>query len=54
MLEYDKTIEYILKAQNGDENAKTILIEENSPLVKSIVKRYKNNKKYITSSRFYA
>ena len=42
MLEYDKTIEYILKAQNGDENAKTILIEENSPLVKSIVKRYKN------------
>ncbi len=42
MLEYDKTIEYILKAQNGDETAKTILIEENSPLVKSIVKRYKN------------
>lgn len=42
MLDYEKTIEYILKAQDGDENAKTILIEENSPLVKSIIKRYKN------------
>ena len=42
MLEYEKTIEYILKAQKGDETAKTVLIEENSPLVKSIVKRYKN------------
>lgn len=40
MLDHTQTIKYINLAKNGDENAKTILIEKNSPLVKSIVKRY--------------
>jgi len=31
-----------MKAKNGDEQAKNELIENNSPLVKSIVRRYKN------------
>lgn len=42
MLEHNQTLDLIKKAQNGDENAKTILIEENSPLVKSVIKRFKN------------
>ena len=29
-------------AQKGDENAKTILVKENSPLIKSVIKIYKN------------
>ena len=29
-------------AQNGSEKAKTQLIEENSPLIKSVIRRYKN------------
>jgi RNA polymerase sporulation-specific sigma factor len=35
-------MEYITKAKCGDEYAKTVLIENNAPLVKSIVKRYLN------------
>ncbi len=42
MLDHNSTMEYITKAKNGDEEAKTALIENNSPLVKSIVKRYLN------------
>ncbi len=42
MLEYDETLSLLKKAKAGDENAKNLLIENNSPLVKSIVKRYKN------------
>lgn len=42
MLEHNQTLDLIKKAQNGDENAKTILIEENAPLVKSVIKRFKN------------
>lgn len=37
-----ETLELIKRAQAGDEQAKTQLIEENMPLVKSIIKRYKN------------
>jgi len=36
------TMELIARAQEGDEHAKTQLIVENSPLIKSIVRRYKN------------
>lgn len=42
MLEYSTTLELLQKAKQGDENAKNLLIENNSPLVKSIVRRYKN------------
>ncbi len=40
MLDHEQTLNYIKLAKNGDEQAKSILIEQNSPLVKSIVKRY--------------
>lgn len=39
---YEKTLELLHKAKQGDQNAKNVLIEQNSPLVKSIVRRYKN------------
>lgn len=41
MLDHNTTIDLIKKAQLGDEQAKTILVEENSPLIKSIIKPYK-------------
>lgn len=40
MLGHEETIELIKLAQAGDEEAKTLLIEHNLPLIKSIVKRY--------------
>jgi RNA polymerase sporulation-specific sigma factor len=42
VLDYEETLLLLEKAQNGDERAKEILILNNSPLVKSIVRRYKN------------
>ena len=42
MLNYDETLKLLKQAKQGDKNAKNLLIETNSPLVKSIVKRYKN------------
>ncbi len=42
VLEYKKTIKLISLAKKGNEEAKDALILHNSPLVKSIVKRYKN------------
>lgn len=42
MLENEKTLEFIRLAQKGDQQAKNVLIEENSPLVKSIIRRFKN------------
>lgn len=42
MLNYEETLLLLEKAKNGDEKAKELLIENNSPLVKSIVRRYKN------------
>lgn len=38
----DNTLELLSKAQNGDERAKTILVENNMPLIKSVIKIYKN------------
>lgn len=42
MLEHSKTLKLIVLAQNGDEQAKTELLENNSPLIKSVIKPYKN------------
>ncbi len=42
MLEHDETMELLTKAKKGDENAKEILLKENTPLIKSIVKRFLN------------
>ena len=42
MLSNEETAELILKAKNGDLDSKQKLIEENSPLIKSIIKRYRN------------
>lgn len=41
MLDHKQTLELIKKAQNGDNIAKNILVEENSPLIKSVIKPYK-------------
>lgn len=41
MIDQSTTIELIKKAQSGDENAKNILIEQNTPLVKCVIKHYK-------------
>lgn len=38
----EETFELIKKAQTGDEKAKEILLEKNSPLIKSVIKHYKN------------
>jgi len=42
MLSSEETLKLIEKAQKGDENAKEELINNNSPLIKSIIKFYKN------------
>ena len=42
MLSADDTINLINKAQNGDEKAKNILVNENMPLIKSVIKIYRN------------
>ena len=39
---YEQNVELIKKAQAGDEHAKELLIEQNYPLVKSIIRRYFN------------
>lgn len=40
MLSHEETIKLILRSQQGDEDALATLIQQNTPLVKSIVKRY--------------
>lgn len=42
MLEHEETMQLIALAKKGDDDAKTTLIRENMPLIKSIVNRYKN------------
>ena len=42
MLEISAINELIIKAKNGDNAAKEILITENSPLIKSVIKKYLN------------
>lgn len=40
MLDQETTLKLIVEAKKGDEQAKQVLITENSPLIKSIIKRY--------------
>lgn len=42
MLDLEKTLQYVALAQNGNQEAKTILIQENSPLIKSVIKRFRD------------
>lgn len=42
MLSHEENLDYIRKAKNGDENAKQIIFEKNAPLIKSIVRRFRN------------
>lgn len=41
-MERDETLYYIGKAKNGDDEAKQILLERNEPLLKSIIRRFRN------------
>lgn len=42
MLDNAIILQLVEKAQQGDQKAKTVLIEENSPLIKSIIKRFRD------------
>ena len=42
MLSHEETLKLICRAQKGEEEAKQILVKENSPLIKSIIKRFIN------------
>ena len=42
MLSNEETLNLVALAQSNDETAKEILITENSPLIKSVIRRYKN------------
>jgi RNA polymerase sporulation-specific sigma factor len=42
LLEQSEVLKLVSDAQNGSESAKTKLIEENSPLIKSVIRRFKN------------
>ena len=42
MLTVEETSELLKKAQQGDDEAKTALLQHNLPLIKSIVRRYQN------------
>ncbi len=42
MLGQDETLELIKKAQSGDELAKETLVKENSPLIKSVIRWFKD------------
>jgi len=42
MLCQELLLDYIRKAKNGDEKAKEIIFTENAPLIKSVIKRFKN------------
>ena len=40
MLSHEETMRLIALAQKGDEESSTVLLTENAPLLKSIIKRY--------------
>ena len=42
MLDNEKISNLIERAKQGDKEAKSILVEENSPLIKSVIKRFKD------------
>ena len=42
MLDNAQILQLVEKAQQGDQEAKSVLIEENSPLIKSVIKRFRD------------
>ena len=42
MLDNAQVLQLVEKAQQGDQEAKTVLIEENSPLIKSVIRRFRD------------
>lgn len=42
MLDNDQILRLVKKAQQGDQEAKEVLLEENSPLIKSVIKRFRD------------
>lgn len=42
MLDNEQVLQLVEKAQQGDQEAKSVLVEENSPLIKSVIKRFKD------------
>ena len=46
MLGHEETLALIKRAQAGEESAKERLVEENLPLVRSVVKRFKGRLEY--------
>ncbi len=42
MLNNEELLEHIRRSKNGDERSKEIIFNENSPLIKSIIRRFKN------------
>lgn len=46
MLTQEETVRLIQKAQEGEKQAAEVLVDENMPLVKSIVKRFRNSVDY--------
>lgn len=42
MLENAQILQLVAHAQQGDQNAKSVLLEENSPLIKSVIKRFRD------------
>ena len=42
MLEHEETISLVKQAQQGNENAKSLLLQHNYPLIKSVIKRFKD------------
>ncbi len=46
MLSHEETLELLKQAQQGDDGAKDKLIQQNMPLIKSIVKRFKGRLEY--------
>lgn len=42
MTNQEELLDYIRKAKNGDENAKTFILQANTPLIKSIIRRFVN------------
>ena len=41
MLDQEETVQLVKKAQNGDELAKEVLVQQNSPLIKTVVRWFK-------------
>ena len=42
MLDNAQILDLVKKAQKGDQDAKEVLLKENSPLIKCLIKRFKD------------